>query len=170
MPLDESFRSAALVLSLAWLLAGCDRESERMLKDTEGRTFAALCDKNGCVLTRKSGEPVSASKSAVGLSTAGRLVAVCDVPEGGERVEPADCRPLECDGDNQCPVLHGMKDGVCINGLCTEPANSLNREDVILLCLAGTGLGRETPSQVERYAMALNCGEPCRVPSPCRKP
>jgi hypothetical protein len=39
-----------------------------------------------------------------------------------------------------------------------------------MLCLAGTGLGRETPAQVERYALALNCGNPCRIPTPCAQP
>jgi hypothetical protein len=39
-----------------------------------------------------------------------------------------------------------------------------------MLCLAGTGKPGNTPLQVQRYAMALNCGSPCKVPAPCRQP
>jgi hypothetical protein len=39
-----------------------------------------------------------------------------------------------------------------------------------MLCLSGTGLGRETPAQIERYALALNCGSPCKIPAPCAQP
>jgi hypothetical protein len=39
-----------------------------------------------------------------------------------------------------------------------------------VLCLSGTGLGHETPEQVERIALARHCGTPCEVPSPCRQP
>jgi hypothetical protein len=38
-----------------------------------------------------------------------------------------------------------------------------------MLCLWGKGLGRDTPKQVERLSMALNCGTPCKVPAPCRQ-
>ena len=39
-----------------------------------------------------------------------------------------------------------------------------------MLCLSGTGLGRETPRQIERYALALNCGKPCPCPRLVRSP
>jgi hypothetical protein len=39
-----------------------------------------------------------------------------------------------------------------------------------MLCLAGSGLGSEQARQVERYALGMNCGAPCKVPAPCRQP
>jgi hypothetical protein len=150
---------------------GCRRISQRSLTDTEGRTFSAECDREGqCKLARKSGDPVSPDKSDLALHSPGLIVAMCDVPEGGEPSAAADCRPLVCQDDSACPPSHGIKDGTCANGLCIEPSNSLNVDDAVMLCLAGTGLGRSAPGQVDRYAMALNCGTPCKVPAPCRQP
>jgi hypothetical protein len=63
-----------------------------------------------------------------------------------------------------------MKDGQCLHHRCSDPAAALSVQDSIMLCLAGTGLGRETPAQIERYALALNCGSPCTVPAPCQQP
>jgi hypothetical protein len=57
-----------------------------------------------------------------------------------------------------------------VNGLCTEPSQPLGVTDAVMLCLAGTGTGHGSAQQAERFAMALNCGEPCRIPSPCRQP
>jgi hypothetical protein len=50
--------------------------------------------------------------------------------------------------------------GTCIDGLCTEPANGIGVADAVMLCLAGTGWGRDSPVQVDRYALAMNCGSP----------
>ena len=83
---------------------------------------------------------------------------------------PAQCRPLVCQDDKDCPPAHGLGHGTCVNGLCTEPANAISAADAVLLCLAGTGWGKGSPEQVERYALALNCGTPCKIPSPCRQP
>jgi hypothetical protein len=62
-----------------------------------------------------------------------------------------------------------MKEGQCVHGRCSDPAEAISVQDAILLCLAGTGTGRETPAQIERYALALNCGTPCRIPAPCQQ-
>jgi hypothetical protein len=63
-----------------------------------------------------------------------------------------------------------MKDGQCLNHHCGDAAEPLGVQDAIMLCLAGTGLGRKTAAQIERYALALNCGSPCTVPAPCPQP
>ncbi len=164
-------RTLWLLPFFALLTVGCRRVSERGLKDTEGRTFAAKCDCQGsCELSRKKADPVSPDKADLTLKSPGRLVMMCDVAEGKEPDLAADCRPLVCDGDDGCPPAHGLKNGTCVNGLCTEPANPLTREDSVALCLAGTGMGKDSPKQVDLYAMGLNCGSPCIVPKPCRQP
>jgi hypothetical protein len=63
-----------------------------------------------------------------------------------------------------------MKDGQCLNQRCSDPAQEIGVQDSVMLCLSGSGLGRETPRQIERYALGLNCGSPCRVPAPCPQP
>ena len=159
-----------LLLAFALTLAACRRISQRTLTDTEGRTFAAECDREGaCKLQRKSGDSVSADKPELAIHSPGRLVAICDVAPGAEPAVTSDCRPLVCKTDAECPPSHGIKDGSCVSGVCTEPAHEIGVDDAVLLCLAGTGLGRSAPAQVARYAMALNCGTPCRIPAPCRQ-
>lgn len=157
-------------LWVACLLFGCQRVSERTLKDTEGRSFLAKCNREGkCELSRAEAAPVAADKVGVSLHAPGRVVAVCDVA-AATPAETSDCRALVCRVDEDCPPNHGLPNGTCVNGLCTEPSNALNRDDAVLLCLAGTGLGRESPQQAERFALATNCGSPCVVPTPCRQP
>ena len=140
------------------------------MHDTEGRTFEATCPKDGrCKLSQKSG-PKSAEKPAQTLLTGGRLVGICDVKDGEAPQGPFDCRPLGCESDADCPPLHGMKDGQCLHARCSDPAEAVSVQDSVMLCLAGTGLGRDTPAQIDRYALALNCGTPCTVPAPCQQP
>lgn len=164
-------RSVLVVAALGVLACGCERVSERTLTDSEGRTVVARCNREGrCTLTRTAGEPVSPNKSRPNLHTTGRLVALCDVATDGPPTDVVDCRVLVCKDKTECPPAHGLPHGACVSGLCIEPANPVGRDDAVLLCLAGTGLGRATPLQVDRHALALNCGEPCRVPTPCRQP
>jgi hypothetical protein len=103
------------------------------------------------------------------LLATSRLVGICDT-KSGQQPLPFDCRALRCQADADCPPLHGMKDGQCLNQHCADAAEPLTAGDSIMLCLAGTGLGRSSPTQIERYALALNCGAPCTVPTPCEKP
>ncbi len=163
----------ALELStVAWLLLmpACSKSGPRELRDSEGRIFSATCGaKQPCQLIQKAG-PQRADKPAQALLVGSRLVGVCDVRPGEEPREPFDCRPLACRSDAECPPLHGMRDGQCLNERCSDPAQPLGVHDSVMLCLAGTGLGRESPLQVERYALALNCGNPCKVPGPCQQP
>lgn len=162
------------VLSLSTIFAlmaciGCQKSGPRVLKDTEGRTFEATCPADStCKLTQKSGKK-RAEKPAQTLQVGGRLVGICDAPEAGSADGPFDCRPLNCQADADCPPLHNMKDGQCVHNRCSDPAQELTSADAIMLCLAGTGLGRETAAQIERYALALNCGTPCRIPAPCQQ-
>ncbi len=156
------------------LLAGmsaCKSVSERKLADTEGRTFSAKCERSGaCVLTQVSGVQRKDGKSAQALLQTGRLVGICDVEPGQAPGAPSDCRALVCQTDGDCPPGHGLKDGQCLNALCTDAAQRLDASDSVMLCLAGSGLGRDQPRQVERFALGLNCGTPCKVPAPCRQP
>jgi hypothetical protein len=152
------------------LVAACQKGGPRTLRDSEGRIFSAVCDgQHPCKIQQKQG-PERRGKPAQALLVGSRLVGICDVKEGEAPAGPFDCRPLACNSDADCPPLHGMRDGQCLNERCSDPAEALGVSDAIMLCLAGTGLGRETPAQVERYALALNCGQPCRVPAPCPQP
>ena len=149
---------------------GCQNSGPRTLRDTEGRTFKATCKADApCQLEQLSG-PKSLDKPAQSLLVGGRLVGVCDVKAGEPPQGPFDCRPLDCTQDEDCPPLHGMKEGQCLHRRCSDPAEALSVQDSIMLCLAGTGLGREAPRQIERYALALNCGSPCQIPAPCAQP
>jgi hypothetical protein len=162
----------ALVLLSAVAVAGCKGERTLMLTDTEGRQFEARCEakQKRCVLIRTGKLAKRQEGEAASLRHSGRLVGVCDVRTEQTLSSDADCRALECSSADECPPLHGLDAGHCLNGLCIDPANPLNTSDAVMLCLAGTGLGRNAPMQVERYALALNCGDPCRIPAPCRQP
>ncbi|HEY0469011.1 MAG TPA: hypothetical protein VGC79_32685 [Polyangiaceae bacterium] len=164
-------RRTLFAFGLLASLAGCKSTSERSLVDTERRHFYAKCQRSGeCVLRQTSGEKRSGGKSALSLLRVGRLVGICDVVPGQGPETPAECRALVCQSDADCPPAHGLKDGQCLNALCADPAQALVPEDSVLLCLAGSGLGNEQARQIERYALGLNCGTPCKVPAPCRQP
>jgi hypothetical protein len=150
---------------------GCKSVSERQLADTEGRVFSASCERSGaCAFTQTSGARRQDGKTGQALLQTGRLIGMCDVEPGQAPGSPSDCRALVCRSDSDCPPGHGMKDGQCLNALCADPAQPLNSSDSVMLCLAGSGLGRAEPRQVERFALGFNCGTPCKVPAPCRQP
>jgi len=166
-----SLLTLGLLLSVASSVAGCKRSSERQLVDTERRHFTAKCERSGeCVLNQTAGDRRPGNKTAFTLVRVGRLVGICDVLPGHAAETPADCRALVCQSDADCPPGHGLKDGQCLNALCTDPSQTLVPEDSVMLCLAGSGLGNEQARQIERYALGLNCGTPCKVPAPCRQP
>lgn len=144
---------------------GCQKD-EQMLMDSEGRHFSMRCGANqqDCSLRQTSGAP--SKLGAPRLRSTGRLVGVCD-GDGPEAL--GTCRPLICEEDVQCPAGSGLQ-GSCVGSLCVEPSHPLGSEDAVMLCLSGTGLGQESPEQVARFALAVNCGDPCRIPAPCRKP
>ena len=172
-PMLARFSTAISVLALGLLASfvGCKSVSERQLLDTEGRQFVAKCERTGeCTLAQSYGAKRSDGKNALALTHMGRLVGMCDVTPGQGPDTPADCRALVCQKDSDCPPGHGLKDGQCLNALCTDPAQTLNPSDSVMLCLAGSGLGNDQARQVERYALGLNCGTPCKVPAPCRQP
>lgn len=162
---------SAFGLALALVPLGCRRRGPLLVKDTEGRAFTVRCNEGGasCSLSPAPGAAPSAGARPV-LSTEGRVLGVCDALGPEAAVHPADCRALRCAGDAECPPIHGPGSGTCIDGLCVDAARPLIASDAVMLCLAGTGTGHAAPRQVERYALGLNCGTPCVVPSPCRKP
>lgn len=151
-------------------LGGCHR-SLQVLKDSEGRTFSARCTEQGrCRLTERGGAPPPAGKPALLLHDSSFVVGICNARAGATRAPASDCRPLVCQRDADCPPAHGLETGTCVDGLCTAPAEPVQVDDAVMLCLAGTGLGLGTALQVQRYALAKNCGAPCKVPAPCRQP
>ncbi len=153
-------RCALLLALIGVICSGCHHASHLVLHDTEGRSFKTECSPDtGCQLDAKG----------VTFRATGRLVAVCNAP-AGHPAEASDCRALICKSDADCPSRHKLTHGTCLDGLCIEPAHPIIVDDAVMLCLAGTGLGRNSEKQVERYALAQNCGTPCKVPSPCRQP
>ncbi len=165
-------RSACAAAPWLFLLAalGCKKQGPLKLRDSEGREFDAQCaGGSGCKLVQRSG-PKQDGKPETVLRASGRLIGVCAAAPGAEAQSPADCRILTCASDDSCPPPQGLERGQCVNGLCTEPSHPIGVADAVMLCLAGTGLQNGSALQAERFAMALNCGEPCRIPSPCRQP
>lgn len=169
-----------LLAILPFASASCRNRAELTIQDTEGRSFTLRCsDDRICSLSRAAGPGAAAPKSSdasqsardlVKLKTAGRLVGICSPAVLEGEPSPSDCRPIVCETNASCPPAEGLSEGVCINGLCTEPSHPLVSDDAVMLCLAGTGVGPRSPAQVERLALGLNCGNPCRVPKPCRQP
>jgi hypothetical protein len=154
------------------MVIGCSRPTESALADTEGRQIVSSCDKKlACRLTQKAGPREPAPKSELVVYAPGKVVGVCAVGPGQKPESPSDCRPLVCHTDTDCPPAHGIPHGTCLKGLCVEPAvTAATVEDAVMLCLAGTGLGRSSQLQTERYALGVNCGSPCKVPALCRQP
>jgi len=151
------------------VVSACKGDPARTVRDSEGRVFSAKCTKDGACELSQTGGPKWPGKDTPKLHLESRLVGVCSLPPSGVLESPGDCRALACKTDADCPPAHGLPDGACVNGACTEQTRSIDENDAAMLCLWGHGLGRDTPEQVERLSMALNCGSPCEVPKPCRQ-
>jgi hypothetical protein len=168
----------ALALLAGSVATACKRSPSYRLTDTEGRQFEATCTSEGdCTLKQTDGPKRTDGPTGVVLRALGRLVAACDVrgqsdgdgaATGAEPQSPADCRALVCKSDDECPPAPNVPSSTCIEGTCSDPARDTTTPDSVILCLKGTGPGRSTPRQIERYALGLNCGAPCRIPAPCR--
>ena len=157
----------ALVVN-ALLLAACTK-NPATVRDTEGRVFSVKCEVEACTLTQTDGPKAKLGRPR--LHTTGRVISVCDASSVGAPPAPDACRPVVCADDRDCPALDGGKaQATCSRGSCVNPGEKLRVGDAVTLCLAGTGLGRRTAKQAERYALGLNCGNPCVVPSVCRQP
>ena len=156
------------IATIAVCASACSRTETIQLKDTEGRRFTARL-KESQVVSVTMNEPPNRDEPFT-IERKGYLVAVCPGSATSVDIPIAQCRGLVCRADQECPPAHGLKHGTCINGLCIEPSNSIGPDDAIMLCLAGTGVGDSLPSQIERFALGLNCGEPCKVPTPCKQP
>ena len=152
----------------ATIPVACSRPEIRPLQDTEGRRFAAHMKQDEVVKVLST--ETSSEDAPFVLKRKGHLVAVCPESRPASNTAMGECRGLVCREDHDCPPAHGLKNGTCINGLCIEPSQAITPDDAIMLCLAGTGVGHSSPQQVDRFALGLNCGTPCRVPAPCRQP
>lgn len=157
-----------LLLGAALVLGACAK-TPTTLEDTEGRVFETTCKDNVCALTQRDGPRSTSRKSQ--LVTTSRVVMICDASRAGTAPAPATCRPVICESDVNCPVLgDGQTQATCKRKLCIDPSEELRVQDSVALCLAGTRIGRRTARQAERYALGLNCGNPCTVPAACRLP
>jgi hypothetical protein len=156
------------LLMVCSAIAACRRSGALQLHDTEAREFTASLE--GPDVSQLKLSPAPEASSRFELRRGGHLVAACPLLDGSVKVPITQCRALVCKADTECPPAHGLKQGTCINGLCIEPSQNLIADDAIVLCLAGTGADYASPAQIERYALGLNCGQPCRVPTPCRQP
>jgi hypothetical protein len=152
------------LVALALLSIGCSAP----IKDTEGRAFVAKCEGERCALSLDSDAPPRESDSATSdfaIESKGRLLRVC--PRSGGH--PGECRALTCTGAGTCSALGGTE-FVCESGLCQTPQRALDAADRAALCLAGTGLGWQTPEQRSRLTLADSCRPPCELPDLCRAP
>lgn len=131
--------------------------------DSESRVFLAHCAVGACRYERKVAEGEQAR--AVTLDLAGRLAAACDA---SDTPEPLHCRAITC--TDACPPRPNGSALTCERGLCVDASRELGPGDVRLLCLVGTGTGRNA-AQAERLALAAGaCDAQCRVPAACRQP
>lgn len=138
------------------------------LRDTEGRRFKALCDLEGtCKLKQSAGPKWPGDAAHFRLESPGRLVGICTLEEESEEVLGSECRALTCDKGSNCPPLLGMKEGSCVAGHCVNATHDVTARDAVLMCLKGLGLGENTNEQADRFALALNCGQPCQIPKVC---
>ena len=145
-------------------LSGCQRDGSVEMKDTEGRAFNVTCtETKGCTVAPRT----SSSATAVApltLRSDGRVLGVCE-RDG----PPITCRPLLCESDTDCPTVDGVA-RTCGRSLCSEPSRPLSRTDVVMLCMAGTGVGYSETTQREQYGTALAWEAATPLPAGCRKP
>ena len=157
------------ILFAAPLVFVACNQSPATIADTEGRLFSVKCEAANCTLAQTDGPKAKFGRSRLDVSR--HIVSVCDATSESSPLAPDACRPIVCGEDRDCPALDGGKgQATCSRGLCINPGEKLRVGDAVTLCLAGTGLGRRTAKQAERYALGLNCGNPCVVPSACRQP
>ena len=168
MSLERGIRLGGSAAVLWLLVSACKQKQELVVTDSEGRQFAVDCraEAETCTLTQTAGPKAEATRPV--LEARGHIVGVCDRRDDAPP-HPADCRPLVCARDGDCPPIQGPASQSCIDRHCVDPAQPIGSSDSVMLCLAGLGLGHEKREQIERYALGLNCGTPCVVPAPCRK-
>ena len=167
-PMVRSSIRVQIILAILASTASCRGPQDLTLHDTEGREFSARLQESSVTSLTLSTAARDANRFEIRRTS--HLVAVCPTSTTSTPVAPTRCRALTCETDIQCPPAHGLKRGTCVNGLCIEPSQNLLADDAIMLCLSGTGADYSSPLQVERFALGLNCGQPCKVPTPCRQP
>jgi hypothetical protein len=151
------------------LVSGCDQKRAMTLQDTEHRTFTAACSEEGeCQIELASGPAWPSGAALFRLESPGRLISVCTLEKQDQTTIGSECRALECSKNSDCPPIYGMKYGSCISGLCGDASHEVLARDAVLLCLSGAGVGESSKEQLDRFAMAVNCGTPCKVPNVCR--
>lgn len=144
--------------------SGCERDGSVELKDTDGRALTVTCtETKGCSVAGRAASNAT-SMAALTIRSDGRLLGVCD-RDG----PPITCRPLLCESDADCPTVDEVE-RTCARSLCAEPSRPLSRTDVVMLCMAGSGVGFEQTRQREQYGTALAWEPSTPIPAGCRKP
>jgi hypothetical protein len=170
----SAFKSSVLMLvalAAGTLSLGCRLRAEQTIKDTLGRAFQLNCESGKeCAIRLAQESSKNADKPVFRLTSSGRIVGVCGSPAERAGHSPSACRPLVCTESSDCPKVSAAQQSLCSKGLCTEPNHSITSEDSVMLCLAETQVGENDASQMEKLALALNCGTPCKIPASCRQP
>jgi hypothetical protein len=186
-----------LLLGAASIAGGaCHDDSTKSFRfeDTESRAFTAKCPQTGkgtkeydCEWSvtsteppRPTGKPEPGSRAGYKL-IAGyqRYMKVCDSwikeDKNGRGATSGNCRIVTCRSAADCPPSSPLLRPTCMNGLCGDPTQDLDGDDLRALCIAGTGPLVDSPEQKRRLEAAENgCGpdgtDPCTVPAICRQP
>jgi hypothetical protein len=77
---------------------------------------------------------------------------------------------MVCKTAEDCPQSYLGDKQDCLNGLCGNPKKPLDDSDVLMLCLAGTVPGPDTPESNERWNIARSWKPSDPVPAKCRQP
>ena len=144
--------------------AGCQRDGTVEMKDTEGRAFTVACTETKRCTVEPRKRPDATLTVPLTVRAEGRLLGVCD-----RDAPPITCRPVVCESEADCPTVDGVA-RTCRRSLCSEPSRSLSRTDVVMLCMAGSGVGFEETRQRERYGTALAWEPSMPLPAGCRSP
>lgn len=149
----------------AAFMCSCNAPHSLAVKDSEGRRFTASYSSDGTWRLAAAARPSTDTESPFELTHEGRVVGVCEKPDHNAY----DCRPLRCQAADDCPRAPDLGSD-CSHGYCVDPAREFTRDDIIMLCMAGTGTGHDLAPQRERYARALESGTPPHVPAGCPAP
>jgi hypothetical protein len=161
----------AVTLTAILSVFGCKTAAELTIRDSEQRVFRARCSTEvTCSLEQTEGPKWPHEAPALALRSSGRITGVCNGAETTRVDSDMDCRALVCNTDADCPPPPRLDHGTCLGGLCTDVRHQMDVGDAVMLCLFGTGLGHDAPSQIERFALAHQCGNPCEIPATCKQP
>jgi hypothetical protein len=146
-----------VIIVFAAALASCRGGRPFALHDTEGWEYTARCPDRGCARVLESPHPSHPAANcgpgdSAGFVLAGAgVIAACHACVRGESarvIDDADCRPLACETDPDCPPLVNGAHVRCMHGVCQVPGAALDVTGAVALCMAGAGAaGRENAGE-----------------------